>query len=154
MADAFISYSRHDQEFVRRLVALLDARGKECWVDWNDIPPTAEFMREILEGIESSDAFVFVISPESARSTVCREEVAHAERNQKRIIPLLWREPDGARLPECVASLNWLPFAERVDLESEVDRLVEVMGQDLEHVRQHTRWLEKALEWSRADRDR
>src|SRR5437868_3698088 len=124
MADAFISYSRQDQEFVRRLVALLDARGKACWVDWNDIPPTAAFMREILEGIEGSDAFVFVISPESARSAVCREEVAHAEQNQKRIIPLLRRGPDGAPLPESVASLNWLPFADPVDLEEGVDRLV------------------------------
>jgi WD40 repeat protein len=153
MADTFISYSRHDQEFVRRLVELLDARGKKCWVDWNDIPPTAAFMQEIYEGIEASDAFVFVISPDSACSKVCAAELAHAEEQHKRIIPVLRREPNGVPLPEAVASLNWLLFPESVDLEEAADRLVEVMGRDLEHVRRHTRWLGKALEWDRGERD-
>jgi WD40 repeat protein len=153
MADTFISYSRHDQEFVRRLVELLGARGKECWVDWNDIPPTAAFMQEIYEGIEASDAFVFVISPDSACSKVCAAELAHAEEQHKRIIPVLRREPNGMPLPEAIASLNWLLFPESVDLEEAADQLVEVMGRDLDHVRRHTRWLGKALEWDRGERD-
>ena len=128
MADVFISYSRHDQEFVRELVARLTDRGRECWVDWDDIPPTAAFLQEIYQGIEASNAFLFVISPDSARSEVCREEIEHAAENHKRIIPLLRREPDGTALPEAVASLNWIPIPESADLDGAVDHLVEVMG--------------------------
>jgi len=153
MADVFISYSRHDQEFVRELVARLTDRGRECWVDWDDIPPTAAFLQEIYQGIEASNAFLFVISPDSARSEVCREEIEHAAENHKRIIPLLRREPDGTALPEAVASLNWIPIPESADLDGAVDHLVEVMGRDLDHVRRHTRTLQKALEWSRAEED-
>jgi WD40 repeat protein len=153
MADVFISYSRRDQEFVRELAARLSERGKDCWVDWDDIPPTAEFLQEIYEGIEASNAFLFVISPDSARSDVCRKEVEHAAENHKRIVPLLRHEPDGTPLPEAVASLNWILVPESVDLDAAVDDLVEVLGQDLEHVRRHTRTLQKALEWSRADED-
>jgi TIR domain-containing protein len=38
--DVFVSYSRADEAFVRRLDAALRARGKDVWVDWEDIPPT------------------------------------------------------------------------------------------------------------------
>ena len=34
MADVFISYSRRDQAFVRRLHDALVAAGRETWVDW------------------------------------------------------------------------------------------------------------------------
>jgi hypothetical protein len=35
----FVSYSRSDREFVRMLVDALIVRGKDVWVDWDDIPP-------------------------------------------------------------------------------------------------------------------
>jgi WD40 repeat protein len=154
MADLFISYSRHDQAFVRALVERLGDRGKEAWVDWEGIPPTAEFMQEIYAGIEGSDAFVFVISADSARSKVCRDEIAHAAEVGKRIVPILRGEPGEASLPEAVASRNWLILTDSIDLDEAANLVVEALDQDLEHVRRHTRLLEKALEWERADRDR
>ena len=44
MADLFISYSRKDQPFVRRLSDALVARGRETWVDWEGIAPSAKWM--------------------------------------------------------------------------------------------------------------
>ena len=38
------------------------------WVDWEDIPPTAEWMREVEVAIEGADTFVFVLSPDSLKS--------------------------------------------------------------------------------------
>ena len=42
MAEAFISYSRVDKEFVRRLGAALEAGGRDAWVDLDASlrPPT------------------------------------------------------------------------------------------------------------------
>jgi len=153
MADLFISYSRRDLDFIHELVERLTVRGKEVWVDWEGIPPTTEWMKEIYAGIEGSDAFVFVITPDSAQSRVCLDEIAHAVQLNKRIVPILRRDLDGVQLPPTVASLNWLALPESADLDRAVDDLVEVLEQDLDNVRHHTRWLEKALEWSRADRD-
>ena len=65
VADLFVSYSRKDKEFVRHLVDGLVGREKEVWVDWEDIAPTAEWMSEIELGIDASDSFAFVISPDS-----------------------------------------------------------------------------------------
>src|SRR2546425_94393 len=83
--DVFISYSRVDGEVVSRLQGALDARGRRSWVDWQDIPPTAEWMGEIRSAIDAADAIVFVISPDSAASKVCSEEVLHAIDSNKRI---------------------------------------------------------------------
>ena len=38
MTDVFISYSRKDGDFARRLTNALTASGRDVWVDWEDIP--------------------------------------------------------------------------------------------------------------------
>jgi hypothetical protein len=61
----FISYSRKDAAFVRRLHGLLVARGRDPWVDWDDIPPIAEWMQRIRAGIDAAPAVIFVLSPDA-----------------------------------------------------------------------------------------
>ena len=39
----FISYARADGGFVRALYEALEAREIRAWVDWQDIPPSAEW---------------------------------------------------------------------------------------------------------------
>ena len=78
MADVFISYAREDQDFVRQLHEALAQRNRETWVDWQDIPLTAQWWQEIQRGIEAADSFVFIISPDSIASEVCRDELEHA----------------------------------------------------------------------------
>ena len=51
MAEVFISYSRHDTDFVYKLVDALAAHELKAWVDWKDIPPTAEWQQEIFSSI-------------------------------------------------------------------------------------------------------
>ena len=97
MAQVFISYSRKDKDFVRKLGDALSAQRREAWVDWKDIPLTAEWQREIFTNIEAADNFLFIISPESAASANCRKEIDHAVANNKRMIPILYRSaPDDA----------------------------------------------------------
>jgi len=40
--DAFISYSRHDEAFVRRLYDALGERERRAWVDWKGIPVSGQ----------------------------------------------------------------------------------------------------------------
>ena len=47
MSDVFISYSRKDKNFARALHQALTKHGKDVWVDLEDIPPTAEWLKEI-----------------------------------------------------------------------------------------------------------
>ena len=65
MASVIISYSRKDRDFVLKLHNTLAERKRDTWVDWKDILLTADFLKEICSGIDASDNFVFVMSPES-----------------------------------------------------------------------------------------
>jgi len=49
----------------------LERVGKDSWVDWQDIAPTAAWRAEIYQAIENAYAFVFVLSPESVSSEEC-----------------------------------------------------------------------------------
>ncbi len=149
MADVFVSYSRKDIDFVRTLVGALAERGKEVWVDWEGIPPTVEFMEEIHGAVEAADAFLFVLSPDSATSRVCNEELDGAVALNKRILPVVRRDVPEADVPEEVAGLNWIFCRETDDLGQQVDVLLEALDTDYDWVRAHTRLLVRAREWDR-----
>ena len=104
----FISYSRTDQEFVRRLHDALRRRGRDTWVDWQGILPTEEWMAKIRAAIDAAQAFVFVISPASIASTVCRQEIDHAVAQNKRLIPVIALDIEAAGAPESLSRLNWI----------------------------------------------
>jgi hypothetical protein len=97
MSDVFISYAREDHEFVRWLGDALTSASKTSWVDWRSIPPSADRLQEVFEGIDRSDVFVFVLSAHALRSDVCLSELAHAAAHDKRVIPLAMRHPAGDR---------------------------------------------------------
>src|SRR5262252_109605 len=104
--EVFISYSRKDKDFVRRLDEALKSRGREAWVDWEDIRPTEEWMQAIYAAIEGADTFVFVLTADSVASVVCRREIAHAVAHNKRMVPIVARDLDVAAVPETLGKLN------------------------------------------------
>ena len=152
--DVFVSYSHRDKAFTRRLAAALTSREKTVWVDWEGIPPTAKWRREIHDAIEASDAFLFVISRASLASEVCREELGSAEQLGKRIVPIELGAVDSEALPPVLADHQWVKFRGSSSFEQSVDVLVETLDTDLAWVKEHTRWLQKARGWQRSGRDR
>src|SRR6267143_5039763 len=106
--EVFISYSRKDKEFVRGLDEALKKRGREAWVDWEDIRPTEEWMQAIYAAIDGADTFIFVLTPDSVASAVCGREIAHAASHNKRMVPIVARDVDAAAVPEVLAKLNWI----------------------------------------------
>ena len=153
MPDVFISYSRADIDFVRRLHGALVARGKDVWIDWEDIPPTAEWLAEVFAGIEGSDNFLFVITPSSLASDVCKQELGHAVEQRKRLVPVLHRKPDGAPMPQALGERNWTFLRDEDDFASAFERLVTALETDLDWVSEHTRLLGRALEWEKEGKD-
>jgi hypothetical protein len=61
--DVFVSHARADREPVDEIVEALEARGKEVWIDREDIAPTDEWMRSIRDAIDQSDSFLVFLSP-------------------------------------------------------------------------------------------
>jgi WD40 repeat protein len=153
LADVFISYSRRDKGFVVALNDALVARGKDPWVDWEDIPASADWFTEIQRGIDAADAFLYVLSPDSAGSEVCGKELDYALSRNKRVLPILRRMVDPESVRAEAAALNWVYVRSEDEFEAAVDTLVRAIDTDLEHVRAHTRWSQAAIDWEHSDRN-
>ena len=154
MAEIFISYSRKDSTFVRRLHNAFAAENREAWVDWEGILPSAEWRQEITTAIEEADAFVFVITPDSVESEVCRRELSIAVEHSKRLIPIVFRVVDDEKMPESLAKLNWINFRHKDDFTKSFNALIKAIDTDLDYVRAHTHILTKSLDWERKGEDR
>src|SRR5688572_33461725 len=92
MATLFVSYSRKDIDAARKLTQSFNDQGLDYWIDWEGIPPTVDWWKEIAKGIEEADIFLFLLSPDSAKSSVCRKEIEHAAKWGKRFILFFGRD--------------------------------------------------------------
>ncbi len=153
MADAFISYGREDADFVHRLQEALKSREKSTWVDWEGIPPTAEWLQSVYAAIEQAEAFLFVISPDSVTSGVCAQELRHAVECGKKLVPVVHREVPPHRVPSELAARQWILLRDGDDLDAGLAALVEALDTDLAWVQLHTRLLVQAVEWEKRGRD-
>jgi WD40 repeat protein len=152
--DVFISYSRVDSDFARRLNDALQTQGKRTWFDQESIATGSDFQQEIYRGIESSDVFVFVLSPESVTSPFCADEVEYAQGLNKRMVTVLHRPIDTADLHPVLAKLHWLDFREHDgDFQANFAGLLRTLDTDREHLETHTRLLVRSGEWDRRGRD-
>lgn len=88
MSDVFISYSRKERVFADKLASELEKDGRTVWIDRARIELTSEWWEEIKRGIEASDNFVLIMSPDSMASPVCHLEIEYARKLTKRIIPV------------------------------------------------------------------
>jgi formylglycine-generating enzyme required for sulfatase activity len=171
MTDVFIAYSRKDNDFVRRLTNALSRTGRDVWVDWQDIPQGENWLKEIFAGIEGADAFLIVVSRHSLTSEICNDELHYAREKNKRFFPLIREEIEGEVFNEVAGSwygktweqrarenwteighLNWSFFKDDTQFDPAFDVLVAALETDQAHVRAHTRYLVRALEWERSQR--
>ncbi len=153
----FISYGRkHSKEFATKLHLRLAEKGFDVWFDQEDIPLGVDFQKQIDDGIEKGDNFIFIISPHSIKSQYCLKEVVLAVKLNKRIIPLLHIEPSDCweQMHPVIEKLNWIYFEEsKYDFEEGFKGLYELMVSHTGYVRQHTSILTNALTWIRNQKD-
>lgn len=147
MPDVFISYSRRDLDFVRRLHAEFEARDQTTWVDWEGIAISTKWLEEIRRGIDEADNFVFVISPDSIQSQICFLELAHAISVSKPIFPIMIRSVNLDEMPEDLATIQYISFAEDENFLTQFDRFLSDLNDDIEWKREHRRLLVLAREW-------
>ena len=152
MSDVFISYSRRDIDFVRHLFDQLKARDRDAWADWQDIPPTADWLAEIYSGIEAANTFLFVISPDSVASEICTLEIEHAVKHNKRLVPVVWKDADDVH--QSMSAHNWVFLREEDDFEANFELLIDALDTDLDYVREHTRLLTLSIDWNQNQRRR
>src|SRR5450432_1189731 len=88
MTRIFISYSRQDQLFARRLASDLAALGADLWLDVDDIPAGMNWSSAIQQGLDSAEAMIVVISPYSMSSKNVEDEWQYYLDHNKPIVPV------------------------------------------------------------------
>jgi TPR repeat protein len=153
----FISYSRDDLKFADQLDMALNACGFECLIDREGISGGEDWKRRLGDLISEADTIVFVLSPSSARSPMCDWEVEEATRLNKRILPLNCRPLEGASPPARLRELNYTFFYDEPKVLDSgfgagLASLVAALNTDFDWLREHTRYLQRAMEWDTGGR--
>lgn len=154
MNDVFISYARKNQQFVRDLYQMLRDANRDPWVDWEGIPPSAQWLREVYDAIEGADTFVFVLSPDSLRSQVCMLEVDHAREYKKRIIPVVCEDVSSEQAPSALRALNWIFFRTSDDRADAFRKLEFALDTNLTYWKLSASLLVRARQWESRKKDR
>ena len=88
MGHIFISYSHKDTTYVEKLEKKLVDEGFDVWVD-HRIDYGSRWSKEIEKAIDTCDAYIVVMSKNSAESQWVERERIHAEKRRKPFFPLL-----------------------------------------------------------------
>lgn len=143
----FLSYARKDAEFAKELLAgLREPDEFEILIDVTGISYGEGWKARIGQLIRQCDTMVFVISPDSLASDVCRWEIEQADKLSKRILPLLWRPVSFANAPAAISRINALPF-DGANAVTGLAKLRTALAQDLNWLRANTVLLEQAATW-------
>ncbi|MBV8857174.1 MAG: TIR domain-containing protein [Acidobacteria bacterium] len=151
-AKVFLAYARKDRAFAERLREAFREAGEEMLIDW-DILAASDFEDQVAAAIAAADTFVFVLSPASAQSSFCLQELRHAARQHKRVVPVVIRKIEEWKLPEELKKEHWIRFDDGSDFKSSFEQLREAIKSDLVWVQAHTRLLVRATDWETRGRD-
>lgn len=155
----FLSYSRKDSSFTRRIADALVERGYAADFDQASYDPDNvasgisaedEWWQRLQQMIASADTMVFIVSPNSAASKVCDEEIAYARALGKRIIPILCRSIDFAKAPPRLSALNVkINFVDDCEdaFSKSLDQLCAALDLDVNWHREARRLVALAVRW-------
>ncbi len=157
----FLSYSRRDGAFMQRLAERLESHGYAAIFDESERPhhddpdlvlsAQDDWWLQLKRMIAASDVMIFIVSPDSATSRICDDEIAHARLLGRRIIPVLRRPIDFDTAPERLRALNV-----RLDFVSDDEgeqgaafaSLLAYIQHDIEWHRQGARLVRLAQQWA------
>src|SRR5512144_824681 len=107
MEKIFISYSRKDISFVRKLAGDLEKAGYDVWWDLTDLRGGDDWPRVIPQAIETSKYVIIVLSPNSTVSDWVEKEYTHALSLRKKIVPLMLER---SSIPFALNTINFVDF--------------------------------------------
>ena len=108
MQRIFISYSRKDMDFVRKLAGDLEKAGYDVWWDITDLRGGDDWVRGIPDAIKSSQFVLVVLTPDATESAWVEKEYMQALSLRKKVIPIML--VPGA-IPFALNTINFINFA-------------------------------------------
>jgi len=108
----FISYSRTDAEFALKLGKDLRAAGVNIWIDQLDVSPGARWDNTVEEALKNCDTLLIILSTASVSSENVLDEFAFALEENKKIVPVLYRD---CKLPLRLRRMQYIDFTKNYE---------------------------------------
>ena len=108
MDKIFISYSRKDIDFVRKLAGDLETAGYDVWWDVTDLEGGDDWVSTIPQAISSSQYVIVVLTPSALASEWVRKEYTQALHLRKKIIPIMLAS---CEVPFALNTINFVNFS-------------------------------------------
>lgn len=131
MTQVFTSYSRRDTETVDTIVGKMSQAGISVWIDREAIKAGNQWRVQIVQAIDTCNAFVLMLSPNSAASDNVRKEIDLSQDSGRTIFAVML-EP--VKLPaEIRYQLAGLQFidVQMLGLDKAVNLLIETVKEHL-----------------------
>jgi cobalamin biosynthesis Mg chelatase CobN len=106
MTQVFLCHSDQDQAAAEQIRRSLLRQGITVWNYRTDIQTSQDNNSAITQGIEEADNIVFLLSPPSAQSPSCQQELEQALGLNKRVIPVLAAAVEPELVPEGLRNLQ------------------------------------------------
>ncbi|MGJ3238886.1 MAG: SUMF1/EgtB/PvdO family nonheme iron enzyme [Anaerolineae bacterium] len=113
MHHVFLSYSRKDLPFMKRIQTDLQRAKLAVWSDEQLEPGTTSWQLAIEQAIRNAGCVMCIFSPDAANSQWVREELNYARMMNIQIIPLLARGDARVSIPFGYSSLQWVDIRKR-----------------------------------------
>lgn len=148
----FVSYSRKDLDFVEQLVQALETLGYTIIIDRSGIHGAEKWEARLRQMILEADTVVFILTPASAESEMCRWEVEQALARHKRMIPVIAKTLGTSKPHGELRDLNYVHFCPDPSVPGSgwgagLSRLHFTLSVDIEWIREHTRVAEMVARW-------
>jgi hypothetical protein len=85
----FVSYSASDRWIAERIAEKIESPGADCWLDEKDLEGGEVIVDRIINGIDSCDEALVLISPHSIQSQWVAFEIGGVRAQHKRVTPIL-----------------------------------------------------------------
>ena len=108
MEKVFISYSRKDIGFARKLAGDLERAGYDVWWDITDLHGGDDWVRTLPAAIEAARFFIILLTPHAVESEWVRKEYTQALNLRKKIIPIMLVP---CSVPFALNTINYINFS-------------------------------------------
>lgn len=107
MQKIFISYSRKDIDFAKKLAGDLEKADYDVWWDITDLRGGDDWVRTLPAAIQASQSFIIVLTPNSVESEWVQKEYTQALNLHKKIVPIMLETCD---VPFALNTINYVNF--------------------------------------------
>jgi len=122
--DVFISYSRKDGAWARRVYADLRSNGLLVWMDDQLTPGTTSWQTALEKAIRAAGCVVVLLSPAAKASEWLEREINFAQTHHRPIVPLLVVGDEKSSVPLALSNIQWTPIRDGREYRANFPRVV------------------------------